>query len=404
MDMQRNECYNSEPSRHKSLKTNKQTIDINKIKIISHELKKSLRPLIIAGNGIYLSDTVSIFREFVKKINIPAVVSLPANGVLTKDDENFMGMVGHTGEFYANLALFHCDLLIVLGSRLDVRQTGSEIESFRGNKKIIRVDIQENELAHGRIETDININTDLKTFFETSMKRLSKIESSNWKEIINNWKIKYNSTQFYKKDSLNVLNIVKYISKITKKFKVNVTTGVGTHQQLVARYFDFDYPSRKWQTSSGHGTMGYDLPSIFGALHENSEQIGICFVGDGSLLMNIQELASIKEHNLPVIVVLLNNNRLGIVSQFQLMNWEDDLSTGNKKNPNFSKIAEAFGFNTINICNYNELLNLTPKTIIPDNLPLFINCKIDSHEDVLPMLLGGQNLNEMYPFNELVNL
>ena len=303
-------------------------------------------------------------------------------------------MIGHTGELYANLALYHCDLLICLGARLDLRQTGTELKAFVKNKSIVRVDIDEKELTYGRVLGDLNFNLGLSDFFKhvevaTQRRKSKKLETAD-----QGMEKEYNSTQFYSSDKITVPKVVDYFSKLTKDLKVSVSTGVGTHQQLSARYFDFNYPTRKWQTSSGHGTMGYDLPSIIGAMIAGKSDLGICFVGDGSFQLNIQELATIKEYCLNIVIVLLNNKRLGIVSQFQLMNWEIDHSTGGKKNPDFSKIGRAYGLNSLKVRNIDELKKITAKDITKENLPLLVECDIDQAEDILPMLMGGQQLSK----------
>ena len=380
--------------------------DFKKQRLLLNDLmSKAKRPLILAGNGVYLSNTVKDFRKFSSAVNLPIVLSLPAMGCIKKNDKNYIGMIGHTGEFYANLALFHCDLLICLGARLDLRQTGTELEAFLANKSIVRVDVDEKELAHGRVRGDLNFNLGLAEFFKLiKITNIGEKKKKNWREKIEMWKKKYDSSQFYSPEKLTIPKVVNYFSDLTKDLSVSVSTGVGTHQQLSARYFDFDYPKRKWQTSSGHGTMGYDLPSIIGAMIAGESDIGICFVGDGSFQLNIQELATIKEHNLKIVIVVLNNRRLGIVSQFQLMNWETDHSTGGKENPNFAEIARAYGLNCFRVEAIEDLKKINIEGLKENKLPLLVECLIDQEEDVLPMLMGGQKLNQMHPFNNQISL
>ena len=168
---------------------------------------------------------------------------------------------------------------------------------------------------------------------------------------------------------------------------------------MVARYFTFDYPKRRWLTSAGHGTMGYDIPTNIGAiLSAEKNSLGIVFVGDGSFQMNIQELATIREYNLPIKIFVLDNRRLGIVSQFQLLNWDGDPSTGNKKNPSFSKIGKAYGLKGYDIHEKKEIQRIL-KEVFSDSLPAVVHCHVDYSENVLPMLLSGQKMNEMHPFN-----
>ena len=169
----------------------------NKNRQLNKYLSKSKRPLILAGNGIYLSDSVKGFRRFSNIANIPIVLSLPAIGCIQRSNKNTVGLIGHTGELYANLALYHCDLLICLGARLDLRQTGTELKAFVKNKSIVRVDIDEKELTYGRVLGDLNFNLGLSDFFKHVEVATPKEENQrNWRQQIEECKKEYNSTQF----------------------------------------------------------------------------------------------------------------------------------------------------------------------------------------------------------------
>jgi len=404
MDVQRGEIKCKNPNKYLTTvsKDNSSSKDRGSIfSKVSELISKSKRPLILAGNGIYISDSVNEFRSFVRKYNIPVVCSLPGVGTLPSDHPLCFSFIGHTGEYFANLAAYYSDLLIVLGARLDLRQTGSEIKDFKKNKTIVRVDIDENELEFGRIKGDININMDLKQFFTEfllSNSEIPKNRYSEWIDKINSWKNKFHSSQFYQKPSLCMYDVIKAVDELSKDKKVIVSSGVGGHQQMVARYFTFSYPRRRWLTSAGHGTMGFDVPTNIGAiLNAEKNTLGIVFVGDGSFQMNIQELATIKEYDLPIKIFVLDDRKLGIVSQFQLLNWNSDPSTGNKKNPSFSKIGKAYGLEGYDIYEKKEIPTVL-KEVFKDLSPAVVHCHIDSSEEVLPMLLAGQKMNEMYPF------
>jgi len=404
MDVQRGEIKCKNPNKYLTIvsKDNSSSKDRGSIfSKVSELISKSKRPLILAGNGIYISGSVNEFRSFVEKYNIPVVCSLPGVGTLPSDHPLCFSFIGHTGEYFANLAAYYSDLLIVLGARLDLRQTGSEIEDFKKNKTIVRVDIDENELEFGRIKGDININMDLKQFFTEfllSNSEIPKNRYSEWIDKINSWKNKFHSSQFYQKPSLCMYDVIKAVDELSKDKKVIVSSGVGGHQQMVARYFTFSYPRRRWLTSAGHGTMGFDVPTNIGAiLNAEKNTLGIVFVGDGSFQMNIQELATIKESDLPIKIFVLDDRKLGIVSQFQLLNWNTNPSTGNKKNPSFSKIGKAYGLEGYDIYEKKEIPTVL-KEVFKDLSPAVVHCHVDFSEEVLPMLLAGQKMNEMYPF------
>lgn len=382
------------------LSSNKNNNEFN-IKDVINLIKKSTRPLILAGNGIYLSEASSDLFEFVEKSNIPLVSSMPAVGVIDTNNKMCLGYVGHTGEFSANLAMYYSDLLIVIGARLDVRQTGSEVDTFL-NKNIIHIDIDKAEIEEPRVETLLKINCDCKVFLKKINNEIFNCDTKSWIQKVNNWHSKYNSKQFYSDLSLSSFHIIDGVSNILKNNKVIVSSGVGTHQQLVARYFNFSFPKKRWLTSAGHGTMGFDLPSAIGALiYDKSFDFGVVFVGDGSFQMNIQELANVVRYNLPLKIFVLDNNRLGIVSQFQLLNWETDESTGSKYNPSFYNIGKAYDINSFELKSQENVESILMK-VFSDKRPSLIHCKIDNKEDVLPMLMGGQKMNEMYPFKNEV--
>ena len=404
MDVQRGEIKHKNPNKFLTniSKENNSLKDMSRIfSEITKLISKSKKPLILAGNGIYISGCINEFRSFVEKYNIPVVCSMPGVGILPSNHPLCFSFIGHTGEYFANLAAYYSDLLIVLGARLDLRQTGTEIDDFKKNKTIIRADIDENELEFGRVKGDININMDLKQFFAGFLSFSSDIPKnkySEWIDKINSWKNKFHSLQFYQKSFLCMYDIIKAVDEFTQDKIVIVSSGVGGHQQMVARYFTFDYPRRRWLTSAGHGTMGFDVPTNIGAiLNAREDTLGIVFVGDGSFQMNIQELATIEGYNLPIKIFVLDNRRLGIVSQFQLLNWNSDPSTGNKKNPPFSKIGKAYGLKGFDISEKKEIPTVL-KDVFIDLSPAVVHCHVDYSEDVLPMRLPGQKMNEMYPF------
>ena len=364
---------------------------------------ESKRPLILAGNGIYLAGAVREFRDFAERLNIPVVCSLPGVGVISSNHPLCFSFLGHTGEYFANLAAYNADLVIGLGARFDLRQTGTEVTEFQKNKKIVRVDVDEKELKNGRVKGDLNIQMSLKQFFwefSEFLSDLPKWKYSDWFKTLEEWKSKYHSSQFYqKKDLLYSYDIIRAVDDATKSRKVVVATGVGSHQQLVARYFTLDYPRRKWLTSAGHGAMGYEPTIIGGMLESDKDTLGIVLCGDGSFQMNIQELATIKELNLPIKIFVLDNRRLGVVSQFQVQFFGSDPGCGNKKNPSFSKVGEAYEILGYDIWEKDEIPFVLGR-VFSEPGPAIIHCHIDYSEETYPMLLGGQKMDTMHPFDK----
>lgn len=175
------------------------------------------------------------------------------------------------------------------------------------------------------------------------------------------------------------------------------TSGVGSHQQWTARHFDFDFPRRAWLTSGGHGAMGYDLPAALGAQLARPNALVLCFAGDGSLQMNLQELANAASQKLPVKIFALDNQRLGIVSQFQKLNWQTDPTCGGKENPDFASIARAFGLWGASVAQREDLDAVVEAALAAPG-PALVHCRVDPSEDVVPMLLAGKSMDAMWPY------
>ncbi len=410
MDVQREKYKNEQIQRTSDISDKK---DINApIAPISNELihtiistlNNSKRPIILAGNGIHISNSSTELEKFVDVSGIPLVSSMPGVGSIPSKHQLYYNYVGHTGEYFSNLALYHSDTVLCLGARLDLRQTGTELEHFN-SKNIIRIDIDNSELIHGRVKGDLNINNDIKPVLQRLLnqwRRSKDLGNGDWINRIESWRDKYNSAQFYHDSKMSSYHVINEVDENTDGMKVIVSSGVGNHQQFAARYFSYSHPQRKWLTSAGHGTMGYDIPAAIGALIENNEyDYGLVFVGDGSFQMNIQELATIHNYKLPLKIFILDNRKLGIVSQFQLLNWEKDESTGDKINPSFSKIAEGYGIRGFDIYHKDDIRN-TLSIVFESKDPMVIHCHIDGNEDLKPMLLAGQKMNEMYPFEEKI--
>ncbi|HWX89733.1 MAG TPA: thiamine pyrophosphate-dependent enzyme, partial [Rhizomicrobium sp.] len=188
--------------------------------------------------------------------------------------------------------------------------------------------------------------------------------------------------------------VIAAVNDAVRDIRVIVTTGVGQHQVWVPRHFDFALPERVLLTSSGHGTMGFDLPAAIGAKIANPEATVICFVGDGSLQMNIQELATIVERQIDIKIVVLDNHALSIVAQFQRQNWKSHPSTGDKYNPDFAAIAQAYGIAGVSITAKAGMAEKL-RAALARKGPVLIHCHVDPEEDLLPMLLGGHTLDDM---------
>ena len=343
-----------------------------------------------------LSDAHKIIRRLAINFNIPVTMSLLGLGAFPTTHQLSLGFHGFTGNLAAGFAIHNCDLLLVVGSRLDLRQVGTQSEDFAKNAKIIRVDIDTNEIKNSRVKCNINIIGDVKLTLNKLLKHISnsKQKRNVWARQIQKYKKNY-KLNFKKTKSIKPQEIIEEINNKTLTKETICVSGVGQHQQWTARHFDFDYPKKLWFTSGGHGAMGYDLPVAIGSQYMSPKRLVICFVGDGSFQMNLQELASLKVYNLPLKIVILDNNRLGIVSQFQKQNWDSDPTCGDKWNPDFNKLASSykiFSQTIIDRKNFKKKIN----NFINYKGPALLHCIIDKNEEISPMLLAGQTLDKMW--------
>lgn len=378
-----------------SIPTYKPTLKGNakQIKKAAEAVSACKRPLLYIGGGAVASNASDLIRKFVRKTGIPAVETLMALGVMDANDELNLGMCGMHGSYASNMALSECDLLIALGARFCDRVTGRTSE-FAKNAKIIHVDIDPSSIskiinAHFPIVGDLaNVLEELIPKVEAKPERFSE-----WREILANYG-KLNPT-FYD-DSDEVLKpqwVVEQTAKIAGKDAI-ISTDVGQHQMWVAQFYPFNRP-RQLITSGGLGTMGYGLPAALGAKAANPKNLVVNFTGDGSILMNIQELMTTFESGLPVINIVLNNRFLGMVRQWQTFFYgERYSSTDLSLEPDFVKIAQGFG-GVGYVCATKEEFNAALKDAIKSGKTAIIDVRVDRFEDVLPMVPAGAAIYNM---------
>jgi acetolactate synthase-1/2/3 large subunit len=362
-------------------------------------LLASKRPVILAGQGVLLAKAHSELRQLAERFRIPVSQSLLALGAFPTASPLALGFHGHTGNQYAGRAIHESDLLLVVGSRLDVRQTGSRVDAFVPDGRVVRIDLDPAELDHSRVRSDLKIRADARNALlalNRALENRTAPDWSSWHAKIEGWRKEY-ALKYEMKGALKPQYIIETVNRLSKDQALVAVSGVGSHQQWVARHFDFDFPQRAWLTSGGHGAMGFDLPVAVGAQLTQPDVPVFCFVGDGSLQINIQELASIIEHKLPIKIFVLDNHRLGIVSQFQNLNWGSDPTCGEKWNPDFAAIGRAYGLTSFTIETAGEAEPILKKALAEPG-PVLVHCIVDPMEDVTPMLLAGQTMDKMWPY------
>ena len=306
----------------------------------------------------------------------------------------------------ANKIVHESDFLLVLGSRLDIRQTGNQVNDFVPNGKIAWVDIDINELDNPRVRVDWKINACISEFCKVFSAKLQKInnviENNNIINYVNEVSKRHEDVPIENCKNIQPRELMDSINSLVKKSKTTIITGVGCHQHWAARHLSFKPNYTRHLSSGGHGAMGYDLPSAVGAAMVYPNDKVLCIVGDGSILMNIQELATIKERNLNIKIIVVNNRRLGMVLQFQLITWGADPTTGDVEAINFQSIGQGFGIRSMKLNKVSEIESKMNEFFSISG-PALLEVILDYNADVVPMLLAGQKMNEMWDGREKMN-
>lgn len=397
MNIQRGTCEEGDFRPRENRVATVPAVPAGKMETLAQWIGAAERPVILAGGGVIASNAFKELRALAKKCRIPVTMSMPGMGAYPSKGPLSLGLCGYAGSQSANLAIYKSDLLIGIGTTFHLRQTGSLPARTVEKGFIARIDLDANELNHSRVPLALEINADAKAALAALLRLVpsaAKGRNAPWLKTIAGWKKKY-PLWIGKPGRLpKPQEIIEAVNDAVKDKHVIVTTGVGQHQVWVPRHFDFSSPERMLLTSSGHGTMGYDVPAAIGAKIAAPKATNICFVGDGSLQMNIQELATIVERKLDIKIVVLDNHALNIVAQFQRQNWKSHPSTGDKYNPDFARIAQAYGIPAVSISSKAGLKQKL-KAALRRKGPVLIHCQIDPEEDLLPMLLGGHTLDDM---------
>ena len=360
-------------------------------------IKHAKRPLFFIGGGMTLSGQSKLFREVVKLSSIPVVSSLMGLGCVPSTDEGFLGMVGMHGSYAANMAVQQCDLLITLGARFDDRVTG-KLSAFAPNAKIVHFEVDKAEI-NKNVPVEYPVFGDLRWSMPIFLNLMIR-SCDNYEKQIQEWRehvIAMNKEHpfAYNHDANTILpqQLIETVSKLVDDDTI-VVTDVGQHQMWAAQFFNSRKP-RQFLTSGGLGTMGYGLPAAMGAKLAKPEHKVVVFTGDGSIMMNIQELATMADNNIDVKIVLLHNSVLGMVYQWQKLFYGHRFSnTIMDTKVDFVKLAEAMGIKGVRIQGL-EGFEANLKAALEGEGATLIDVILPPNEDVLPMVAPGAQLDNM---------
>ncbi len=362
-------------------------------------LLQAERPMIYTGGGVILANAAPELNRLVDKLGFPCTNTLMGLGGYRASSENFVGMPGMHGTYEANMAMQNCDVLIAIGARFDDRVIGNPKHFASNPRKIIHVDIDPSSISK-RVKVDIPIVGNVKDVLIEFLAQLDAAEAKptaavkDWWKQINEWRgkecLNYQDSDLVIKPQ----SVVQKVWDITKG-DAFITSDVGQHQMWAAQYYGFDKP-RRWINSGGLGTMGVGLPYAMGVQMANPDATVACITGEGSIQMCIQELATCKQYHLTPKIILLNNRFLGMVRQWQQIDYGSRYSESYMDSlPDFSKLAESFGHVGMKIEKPGDVDGALKEAFGMKDRLVFMNFITDQAENVWPMVKAGKGLSEM---------
>ena len=372
-------------------------------KSTNYQIKKALnlilqasQPLIYAGGGIVSSNAFNELSQFVELFQIPVTTTLMGKSSFDELHGLSLGMLGMHGTAYANFSVSECDLLIAIGARFDDRVTG-KLDEFASQAQIIHIDIDPAEIGKNRTPHLAFIG-DVKEVIYLLLKEqlnfsyINRDQTKAWRERIYKWQKTYPLLVPYQNQLLSPQQIIQYISEICPE--AYFTTDVGQHQMWAAQFIKCK--SRHWLSSAGLGTMGYGLPAAIGNQIAFPNSKVICITGDSSFQMNLQELGTIAQYDLPIKIVILNNGWQGMVRQWQQAFYNERYSHSNMSSgmPDFVEIANAYGLKGFTLENSSDFYSQF-KLLLESNGFMLINCKINASENCYPMVAPGKSNDQM---------
>ena len=372
--------------------------NLNQLRRTAEELAKARKPIILAGGGVIMANASEVLCELAHELNIPVATTLMGLGAFPANGDLWLGMVGMHGTYAANMSINHADLLVCVGARFDDRVTG-RLQDFASHARIVHIDIDPTSIRKN-VEVDVPVVGDcrqaLEGILEICRAKMADTDWSgmhaDWLQTVHEWKANH-PLAYNKNGHIKPQQVIETMYSITKGDAI-IATEVGQNQMWAAQFYTFTKP-RTLLTSGGLGTMGYGFPAAIGAQFAFPDKLVINVAGDGSIQMNIQELATVVQNKIPVKVVILNNCHLGMVRQWQDLFYNRNYShTNMEAQPDFVKLAEAYGAEGYRISKPEELEDVLRKALTSPN-PAFIDVMVEREENVYPMVPAGAALDEM---------
>jgi acetolactate synthase, large subunit, biosynthetic type len=370
------------------------------------QIKKALKALLVAkkpvlfvGGGVISANCHDALTRFAKQLNLPVTSSLMGLGAFPGTDKQFLGMLGMHGTYEANTAMHNSDLILGIGVRFDDRTTNN-LAKYCPNAKVIHVDVDPTSIsktvpvAIPIVGSAENVLDEFLSLLEDENLVKSQSDLSDWWKEIEQWKAEKCLDFDRHSGVIKPQQVLETIYRLTKG-NAYVASDVGQHQMFAALHYPFDQP-RRWINSGGLGTMGFGLPAALGVKLADPKATVVCITGDGSIQMNIQELSTAKQYDIPIVVICLNNHFLGMVKQ-----WQDLIYSGRHSQtymnslPDFVKLAEAYDHVGIQIAKPEELEEKLQQAFSIKNKLVFVNVNVDANEHVYPMQVRGGAMNEM---------
>ena len=365
--------------------------DKQAVKDIAAALAASKRPVILAGHGAMLAGADDELTKLAETLNAPVTNTLLGKGVFPETHDLSLGMLGMHGTAYANKAMVEADLIMSVGSRFDDRIIG-QADKFGRNATIIHIDIDPSEV-NKMITPDVECIGDAKAILTELNKHVSRLDTDQWQEHLNGYKKKY-PLGYKMHGGLKMQHVLDELYNLTDG-KAVVATDVGQHQMWAAQFYKCD-ESWQWLTSGGAGTMGFGFPAAIGAQLGRPDDVVVAVVGDGGFQMTLFELATAVLEKLPVIILVLNNHYLGMVRQWQELFFDNrESGVDLEGNPDFVKLAEAYGAKGYNIKRPADVRKILSKALEHKDGPVLINAEVVKTSNVFPMIPAGAALEDM---------